>query len=47
VMCEDVARTAHLTRALGDPVPIAPADVDALYQRYQNAYGQTGATPST
>ena len=47
VMCEDVARTAHLTRALGDPVPIAPADVDALYRRYQNAYGQTGATPST
>jgi L-ribulose-5-phosphate 4-epimerase len=46
VMCEDVARTAHLTRALGDPVPIAPADVDALYRRYQNAYGQTGATPS-
>ncbi len=47
VMCEDVARTAHLTRALGDPVPIAPADVDALHRRYQNAYGQTGATPST
>jgi L-ribulose-5-phosphate 4-epimerase len=47
VMCEDVARTAHLTRALGDPVPIAPADVDALYRRYQNAYGQTGAAPST
>jgi L-ribulose-5-phosphate 4-epimerase len=47
VMCEDVARTAHLTRALGDPVPIAPADVDALYRRYQNVYGQTGAAPST
>jgi L-ribulose-5-phosphate 4-epimerase len=47
VMCEDVARTAHLTRALGDPVPIAPADVDALYRRYQIAYGQTGAAPST
>ena len=40
VMCEDVARTAHLTRALGSPVPITPADVDALYARYQNAYGQ-------
>jgi L-ribulose-5-phosphate 4-epimerase len=47
VMCEDVARTAHLTRALGDPVPIAPADVDALYRRYQNVYGQNGAAPST
>ena len=40
VMCEDVARTAHLTRALGEPVPIAPADIDALYDRYQNVYGQ-------
>jgi L-ribulose-5-phosphate 4-epimerase len=47
VMCEDVARTAHLTRALGEPAPIAPADVDALYRRYQNAYGQTGSAPST
>ncbi|WP_020524118.1 L-ribulose-5-phosphate 4-epimerase [Catelliglobosispora koreensis] len=44
VMCEDVARTAHLARALGDPVPMAPADIDALYQRYQNVYGQ--ATPA-
>jgi L-ribulose-5-phosphate 4-epimerase len=40
VMCEDVARTVHLARALGDPVPIAPADIDALYDRYQNVYGQ-------
>jgi L-ribulose-5-phosphate 4-epimerase len=44
VMCEDVARTAHLARALGDPAPMAPADIDALYQRYQNVYGQ--ATPA-
>lgn len=43
VMCEDVARTAHLTRALGEPLPIAPADIDSLYQRYQNVYGQQGA----
>ena len=40
VMCEDVARTAHLARALGQPVPIAPADIDSLYDRYQNVYGQ-------
>jgi L-ribulose-5-phosphate 4-epimerase len=40
VMCEDVARTVHLTRQLGEPVPIAPADVDRLYDRYQNVYGQ-------
>ncbi|WP_341721012.1 L-ribulose-5-phosphate 4-epimerase [Micromonospora sp. FIMYZ51] len=43
VMCEDVARTAHLARALGEPIPIAPADVDALYARYQNVYGQRPA----
>lgn len=40
VMCEDVARTVHLARQLGDPVPIRPADIDRLYERYQNAYGQ-------
>jgi L-ribulose-5-phosphate 4-epimerase len=40
VMCEDVARTVHITRSGGDPVPIAPDDIDALYDRYQNAYGQ-------
>jgi L-ribulose-5-phosphate 4-epimerase len=40
VMCEDVARTVHLARVLGDPLPIASRDVDALYARYQNVYGQ-------
>jgi L-ribulose-5-phosphate 4-epimerase len=40
VMCEDVARTVHLTRQLGEPIPIEPADVDRLYERYQNVYGQ-------
>jgi L-ribulose-5-phosphate 4-epimerase len=40
VMCEDVARTVHLTRQLGEPIPISPADVDRLYERYQNVYGQ-------
>jgi L-ribulose-5-phosphate 4-epimerase len=40
VMCEDVARTVHLARQLGDPRPIAPADVDRLWERYQNVYGQ-------
>lgn len=42
VMCEDVARTVHLARQLGDPVPIAPAHVDSLFDRYQNVYGQPG-----
>jgi L-ribulose-5-phosphate 4-epimerase len=44
VMCEDVARTVHLARQLGEPLPIAPADIDALYDRYQNVYGQPAAT---
>ncbi|BCJ68167.1 L-ribulose-5-phosphate 4-epimerase [Polymorphospora rubra] len=47
VMCEDVARTAHLARALGQPLPIDPADIDALYDRYQNVYGQRAASPTT
>jgi L-ribulose-5-phosphate 4-epimerase len=42
-MCEDVARTMYLARTLGRPLPIAPADVDSLHDRYQNVYGQSGA----
>jgi L-ribulose-5-phosphate 4-epimerase len=30
----------HLTRQLGDPQPIAGADIDRLYDRYQTVYGQ-------
>jgi L-ribulose-5-phosphate 4-epimerase len=40
VMCEDVARSVHLARQLGEPLPIASADVTRLYDRYQNVYGQ-------
>jgi L-ribulose-5-phosphate 4-epimerase len=40
VMCEDVARSVHIARQLGTPVPIDPTDVDALYRRYQEEYGQ-------
>ena len=40
VMCEDVARTVHVARQLGEPIPIDQAHIDALYDRYQNAYGQ-------
>ena len=40
VMCEDVARTVHVARQLGTPVPIDQADVDSLFDRYQNVYGQ-------
>ena len=40
VMCEDVARTVHLARALGPVEPLEPHHVDALWERYQNVYGQ-------
>lgn len=39
VMCEDVARTVHIARQLGEPAPIAQHHVDALFDRYQNVYG--------
>ncbi len=40
VMCEDVARTVHISRQLGEPLPIPADAVDRLYDRYQNVYGQ-------
>jgi L-ribulose-5-phosphate 4-epimerase len=40
VMCEDVARTAHLARALGPLEALDPDQIDALWERYQNVYGQ-------
>ena len=48
VMVEDVARTVHVARQLGEPVAIGAADVDRLFERYQNVYGQdpAGRNPS-
>jgi L-ribulose-5-phosphate 4-epimerase len=40
VMAEDAARTVQLARQLGQPIPIPPDRIDALYDRYQNVYGQ-------
>jgi L-ribulose-5-phosphate 4-epimerase len=40
VMCEDVAKTTHLAVALGTPKPISPANIEALFNRYQNVYGK-------
>lgn len=40
VMCEEVARTVHISRQLGEPLPIDAADIDRLYDRYQNVYGR-------
>jgi L-ribulose-5-phosphate 4-epimerase len=47
VMLEDVARTVHLARQLGEPQPLAERDIDRLFDRYQNVYGQPGQTPPT
>jgi L-ribulose-5-phosphate 4-epimerase len=41
VMLEDVARTVHIARQGGEPVPIPPDAIDRLYDRYQNVYGQS------
>jgi L-ribulose-5-phosphate 4-epimerase len=40
VMCEEVARTVHISRQLGEPLPIDEGDIESLYARYQNVYGQ-------
>lgn len=40
VMCEEVARTVHVSRQLGEPLPIEAEQVASLYARYQNVYGQ-------
>jgi L-ribulose-5-phosphate 4-epimerase len=40
VMCEDAARTVHLARALGSVSPLEDDQIDALWERYQNVYGQ-------
>ena len=41
VLCEEVARTVHIARQLGEPLGIGQSDVDSLYTRYQNVYGQS------
>ncbi|MEO6530416.1 MAG: L-ribulose-5-phosphate 4-epimerase [Specibacter sp.] len=40
VLCEEVARTVHLSRELGVAIPIDSGQIDHLHQRYQNVYGQ-------
>src|SRR3954447_918943 len=41
VMVEEVARTVHIARQLGTPTALRQEDIDRLYHRYQNVYGQT------
>ncbi len=40
VMTEDNAAIMQLAYQLGEPLPIAAEDIDKLYDRYQNVYGQ-------
>ena len=42
VMCEDAARSVHIARQAGELIPIPQEKIDALYNRYQNVYGQSG-----
>jgi len=45
VMVEDIARTVHYAYQAGTPKRLARRDIDSLYDRYQNVYGQLqGAT---
>ena len=43
-MVEDVARSVHVARELGDLVPIPQEAIDRLFDRYQNVYGQSTDT---
>jgi len=43
VMVEDVARTVHIGRQLGALDRIDGRDITALFDRYQNVYGQSAA----
>jgi L-ribulose-5-phosphate 4-epimerase len=40
VMAEDVAKTVHISRQLGESIPIPQTAIDSLFDRYQNVYGQ-------
>jgi L-ribulose-5-phosphate 4-epimerase len=40
IMCEDVAKSAHLAYQIGEPRPLDQKIVDQLFDRYQNVYGQ-------
>lgn len=40
VVVEEAARTVHLAQQLGPVNRLAPGDIDDLFARYQNVYGQ-------
>ena len=39
VMCEDVAKSSQIALTLGTPIPLTQQQIDGLYNRYQNVYG--------
>ncbi|MCL2784472.1 MAG: L-ribulose-5-phosphate 4-epimerase [Propionibacteriaceae bacterium] len=39
-MCEEVAKTVHVARQLGEVTRIDQSDIDRLYERYTTKYGQ-------
>lgn len=39
-MVEEVAKTIAVAQELGTPIPIPQENIDSLYERYQNVYGQ-------
>jgi L-ribulose-5-phosphate 4-epimerase len=43
VMTEDNAKSVFIAKQLGEPIEIGQADVDRLFDRYQNVYGQRGS----
>jgi len=43
VMCEDVAKTMWIAKTMGKIKRIDQKNIDSLYSRYQNVYGQKGA----
>lgn len=40
VMCEDVAKTTWIAKTMGVIQEIRPEDIERLFSRYQNVYGQ-------
>jgi L-ribulose-5-phosphate 4-epimerase len=40
VMLEDVARTVHYAKQMGEIRRLEQSDIDSLYARYQNVYGK-------
>jgi L-ribulose-5-phosphate 4-epimerase len=44
VMCEDVAKSMWIAQSIGKIKRIDQKSIDSLYSRYQNVYGQKGAS---